>query len=226
MIILIHYSIRRRDGRKKKFQIDVSQLSVYANCDQSYLLEVDRMGCMRHCVCEYCTEEDQLNRNKSDSLRIRERARWKLLDNHLLKTIGVVKEQTNDFTANAISNDYVLSERHRNNKNETINGITSTKSTNKTTVENVRPVHLSYASNDNFLKRKKETESHHRVDNNSSRNHENDDSNAALLDDFSLTEMQSVNDLDTNKILKWTTYLKNTNAITLKKGTVRRYRIA
>lgn len=83
------YRVRENCGSHPSFLIDVSQLPVYSENGNSYLLEVDRTGCAKNCVCGFCTEEDRRSRVKSNSLRIKERHRWKPLTPELLREMQI-----------------------------------------------------------------------------------------------------------------------------------------
>lgn len=99
--MLLRSRIRPQNGSSKAFEIDISQLSAYANCeDERYVLEVDRTGCTRSCVCGYCTEEDQRSKTKSSGLRIKDRHRWKLLTNALLNEMRITSRTTSDISKN------------------------------------------------------------------------------------------------------------------------------
>lgn len=86
---LLGFRIRENFDSKKTFQIDVTQLPIYTQCENDYLVEVDKTGCVKSCVCGYCLDEDRRTRFRSTSLRIKERDRWKRLTPTLLDEMRI-----------------------------------------------------------------------------------------------------------------------------------------
>lgn len=109
--------MRLISDRYKTFEVDVSQLPVYAEYDGIYILEVDKSGCAKSCVCSYCIAEDQCSRYRSNTLRIKERPRWQRLTSQLLTELhlNVNATVTNATTS---TNNAVSTNRCENSKNE------------------------------------------------------------------------------------------------------------
>lgn len=103
--------------RFKTFEVDVSQLPVYAEYESNYILEVDKSGCAKSCVCNYCIAEDQCSRYRSNTLRIKERPRWQRLTSELLKELHLDFSVTVTNSATTSTSHLISTNRKKSSKN-------------------------------------------------------------------------------------------------------------
>lgn len=118
--------------RYKTFEVDVTQLPVYAEYEGDYILEVDKSGCAKSCVCNYCITEDQYSRYRSNTLRIKERPRWQRLTSEMLKELRLDFNATVTNTSTSSVNHSIAANRNESSKNEHAKLVDNTGNSSET----------------------------------------------------------------------------------------------